>query len=101
LIRLETTSVFCFLWLTAIFNRFGLTIRNGVCLARHGAESDRVWWSCIGAREGRRCESPARIDLPNAFEGVVFVSRIEMASVFCFVRVTAIFNRENQQVRAL
>jgi hypothetical protein len=42
LIRLEMTAVFCFLWVTAISNRFDITIRNGVCLARFGEESDRV-----------------------------------------------------------
>ena len=67
--RLEMASVFCFVWLTAISNRFGVPIRNGVRPARDGG-----------------------IDRLNAFEGVVFVSRLEMASVFCFVRVTAISN---------
>jgi hypothetical protein len=40
----------------------------------------------------RRCEDPARFDPRNAFEVVLFVSRLEMASMFCFVWVTAISN---------
>jgi hypothetical protein len=32
-IRLEMTSTLCILWVTAIFNRFGLSIRNGTLAA--------------------------------------------------------------------
>jgi hypothetical protein len=60
------------------------------------------------ARESRRRENPARLSRPDrdaegapasptrdariAFGGVVFVSRLEMTAVFCFVGVTAISN---------
>ncbi|MGC1583639.1 MAG: hypothetical protein WA766_19315, partial [Candidatus Acidiferrales bacterium] len=42
LYRLEVARDDCFLGVAVIFNRFGVPIRNGVCMTRDGGESEGV-----------------------------------------------------------